>query len=224
MTCCRCNRTGRCQNCCCVKKKRPCTNCLPDRLGKCINSNPKPRSSNIPDVPAVSRVEADHTNVCHSHHGDTSSTTGSPHPGPSPATDRDGLTQSTGIPELPAFTPMALPRFTWGELDSETFTQRLNHAYSTVVHWRRNIFSIPSGNAGAGFVTELSRLFRAYAVGSALESVALKAAMTMCALLLQKPSRSSKAKDHVACLERCMATCKAGDLNELLEEGLTIQR
>ena len=109
---------------------------------------------------------------------------------------------------------MALPRFTWGELDSETFTQRLNHAYSTVVHWRWNIFSIPSGN----------RLFCAYAVGSALESVALKAAMTMCALLLQKPSRSSKAKDHVACLERRMATCKAEDLNELLEEGLTIQR
>ena len=218
MTCCRC------QNCCCVKKKRPCTNCLPDHLGKCTNSDPKPRSSNIPDVPAVSRVEADHTNVCHSHHGDTSSTTGSSHPGPSPATDRDGFTQSTVIPELPAFTPMALPRFTWGELDSETFTQRLNHAYSTVVHWRRNIFSIPSGNAGAGFVTELSRLFCAYAVGSALESVALKAAMTMCALLLQKPSHSSKAKDHVACLERRMATWKAGDLNELLEEGLTIQR
>ena len=119
---------------------------------------------------------------------------------------------------------MALPRFTWGELDSETFTQRLSHAYSTVVHWRRNIFSIPSGNAGTAFVTELSRLFCAYAVGSALESVALKAAMTMCALLLQKPSRSSKAKDHVACLERRMATCKAEDLNELLEEGLTIQR
>ena len=37
MTCCRCNRTGRCLNCCCVKNNRSCTNCLPLHLGSCCN-------------------------------------------------------------------------------------------------------------------------------------------------------------------------------------------
>lgn len=87
---------------------------------------------------------------------------------------------------------MASPIFTWGDLNAETFTQRLDLAYSIVTHWRRNIFAVPSGNTGTAFVRELSRLFRAYATGSALESVALRAAMTMCVLLLQKPNRLSK--------------------------------
>jgi len=169
MTCCRCNRTGRCQNCTVSRKRDRVLTVCPTASASAPNliRSRGHLTIMIPDVPAVSRVEADHTNVCHSHHGDTSSTTGSlhPDPSPSPAADTGGFTQprSTGIPELPVYT---LPRFTWGELDSETFTQGLNHAYSTVVHWRRNIFSIPSGNAGAGFVTELSRLFHAYAVGT----------------------------------------------------------
>ena len=141
-----------------------------------------------------------------------------------PTPDSDGRTDAAGTPALPAFIPMASPIFTWGDLDAETFTQRLNLAYSTVIHWRRNIFAIPTGNAGTAFVRELSRLFRAYATGSALESVALRAAMTICVLLLQKPSRLSKSKDHVACLERRMGPWRAGDLHELLQEGLTIQR
>ena len=137
--------------------------------------------------------------------------------------DRGTCVQVNGIPDLPEFTPMAPSRFVWGDLDSETFTVRLNRAYSTVVHSRQNIFAIPSGNAGTTFVNELSRPFHAYAVGSTLESIALKAALTMCALLLQKPSRSSKSKDHVACLVRRMASWKAGDIDDLLEEGSTIQ-
>ena len=120
--------------------------------------------------------------------------------------------------------PWATPTFTWGDVDAEPFTQRLDHAYSVVVHWRRNVFTVPSGKAGTGFVSELSRLFLAYAEGSALESIALKAAMTMCALLLQKPNRTSKSKDHVACLERRMTLWRAGDLEDLLQEGQTIQR
>lgn len=121
------------------------------------------------------------------------------------------------------FVPMASPEFTWGNLDAETFIERVNNAYSRVVHWRRNIFAVPSGNAGSAFVRELARLFNAYAVGSALESVSLKATTCLCILLLQKPNRFSKSKDHVTCLERRMRSWRAGDLDDLLQEGLTIQ-
>ena len=43
------------------------------------------------------------------------------------------------------------------------------------VHWKRNIFRVPQGNIGKQFVDELARLYAAFADGSALESVSLKA-------------------------------------------------
>jgi len=47
--------------------------------------------------------------------------------------------------------------------------------------------------------------------------------MVMPALLLQKPSRNSKTKDHVAALSRRLDRWEKGDLDELLHEGVTIQ-
>ena len=66
-------------------------------------------------------------------------------------------------------------------------------------------------------------MFRAYADGSALESVAMKAAMVMPALLLQKPHPRSKAKDHTLHLERRLLQWSEGGLEGLMKEGYTIQ-
>ena len=246
--CCRCNRTGTCKNCACVRAGQSCGKCLPGGLGKCLNQSAAAQSAAAHSVPTTSltnptsptsRTLSDVANPIvrvpppantlddHAAADRESLTPLAPIPPTHanfPTPDSDGRTDAAGTPALPAFIPMASPIFTWGDLDAETFTQRLNLAYSTVIHWRRNIFAIPTGNAGTAFVRELSRLFRAYATGSALESVALRAAMTICVLLLQKPSRLSKSKDHVACLERRMGPWRAGDLDELLQEGLTIQR
>ena len=63
----------------------------------------------------------------------------------------------------------------------------------------------------------------AYVSASALESVALKATVVLPLLLLQKPSKSSKNKDHMACIERRMPLWREGDLFELLHEGMAIQ-
>jgi len=101
--------------------------------------------------------------------------------------------------------------------------QSLNEAYAEVVHWRSNTFKVPFGNAGKGFVAELSRLYKAYADGSALEAIALKACTVMSVLLLQKPFYTSKSKDHCACLERRLLTWKEGDIRNLLEEGRALQ-
>ena len=72
---------------------------------------------------------------------------------------------------------------------------------------------------GKKFVLEFSRFFRAYAEGSALESVALRAITVMSILLLQKPARNSKSKDHSACLERRLLIWQAEDINNLVLEG-----
>ena len=57
-----------------------------------------------------------------------------------------------------------------------------------------------------------------------MESVALKAAMLMPLLLLQKPHITSKSKEHVQCLERRLKQWKEGDINGLVREGQTIQQ
>ena len=247
--CCRCNAGGKCRNCVCVKSGRQCTNCLPSRNGCCSNMNLPAAvldtAQTPPAPPAHNQPPPSHSPV---YDTQPSTTIAVPDEGedlnhsPIPivahhsqdatvAPSSPGSLQSSSPPvnfggsaaALPETTPMATPTFTWGDVDAEPFTQRLDHAYSVVVHWRRNVFAVPSGKAGTGFVSELSRLFLAYAEGSALESIALKAAMTMCALLLQKPNRTSKSKDHVACLERRITLWRAGDLEDVLQEGQTIQ-
>ena len=77
---------------------------------------------------------------------------------------------------------------------------------------------------GKAFVLELARLFDAFATKSALKSIALKAAILMAILLLQKLSHNSKTKDCTNCLERRLTIWQEGDLEELLREGRTIQQ
>ena len=87
--------------------------------------------------------------------------------------------------QLPPYTPLSVV-FSWNEhLDGVTFGQRVSNAYDEVVHWRSNLFLVPQGKIGKEFVQELARLISAYGEGSALESIAIKAAMILCTLLLQ---------------------------------------
>ena len=131
---------------------------------------------------------------------------------------------SVDSPALPDFSPASDASFTWGSMDSQSFCHTLEAIYQEVVHWRSNCFKIPYGNAGKRFVLELARLFQAAGEGSSLESIALKAVFTLCSLVLQKPARNSKNKDHISCLERRMNKWKDGDLNDLVLEGHTIQQ
>ena len=132
--------------------------------------------------------------------------------------------ETTLRPRLPEFEPLsAADNFTWGNVEGVTFKSAVNTAFMEIVHWRRNLFMIPSGKAGKEFVQEQARLWRAYATASALEAVALRAASVMSILLLQKPYEQSKSRDHVSCLTRRLKTWLEGDIESLLNEGRTIQ-
>ena len=119
----------------------------------------------------------------------------------------------TLIVPLPPYSTSSEPTSSWGDVDGETFRCALNGTYDEIVHWKRNLFKVPSGKAGTAFVHELSRMFRAYADHSALENVAMKAAMVMPALLLQKPHSRSKTKDHVLHLACWLQIWGSGKLN-----------
>ena len=114
------------------------------------------------------------------------------------------------------------PVFVWGSFDAELLSQVLGDTYSEVVHWRRNCFAVPLGKVGKEFLGELSRLLQAFASASALESVALRAATVLPILLLQKPRRASKKKEHITCLERRLKIWKVGGLGKLVLEGRAI--
>ena len=113
--------------------------------------------------------------------------------------------------------------FRWGELSEEEVDRKISKAYEEVIHWRRNLFKIPSGCLGKTFVQEMASLFQSYADASTREKVALKAAMVLPALVLQKPSKTSKSKDHIKCMERRHSLWKQGNFKALLEEGRAIQ-
>ena len=93
-------------------------------------------------------------------------------------------------------------------------------AYEEVVHWRPNVFMIPFGKA---FVRELAKLYQAFADQSALHSIALMACSVMQPLLLQKPYKQSKAKDHSICLSR-LDLWRKGCFTDLLNECRCIQQ
>lgn len=157
MACCRCNRTGSCRNCRCVKTGNPCQGCLPQRLGKCVNTVHSPPSE-APDEPTTSLSPTDGSTPM----SDTSSSLTPPNSTPellptaesSPAQpeahtcDHDAETPPPPMVTepplvLPDFVPASDPTFSWGSYESTTFITSLNAAYNEVVHWKPNFSEYP---------------------------------------------------------------------------------
>ena len=125
---------------------------------------------------------------------------------------------------LPSFKSVSRMSSSWGDLSEDEFTKAIDSAYAQVVHWRPNLFKVPSGACGKQFVAELTRLFNAFALESDLEAIALKAAMTLPSLMLQKPHAKSKTHEHISCLWRRLTLWEKGDITNLLKEGRVLQR
>ena len=70
---------------------------------------------------------------------------------------------------------------------------------------------------------EITGLLKLWVQYSSLKTIALKAIHVMSALLLQKPSKNSKSKDHLVSLERRLKLWEQGDISNLLHTGEIIQ-
>ena len=92
--------------------------------------------------------------------------------------------------------------YKWGLYSNAIFENNLIAAYEKIVYWRKNLFMLPTGKSGKEYIAETTRLMNAWVEDSPLKDIAFTAIMVMPALLLQKPSKSSKSKDHGAALER----------------------
>ena len=249
MTCCRCNGSSRCIRCDCVRKNRRCTNCLPSRKQRCQNlekrsssstqassslSNEPQASSSLPllsQSPLTSSIDRPAPTPASSSNRNwpSQSPTQTPTLTPTHAVSAPSLPhRDDRLPYLPPSEPLSAPQFKWGNgessLDGPDFCTAIEAAYLETRSWRKNLFLVPSGAAGKTFVDELTRLFEAFAQSTAMECVALKAAMTAPTLLLQKPSRKSKSKEHSQCLNRRLKLWAEGRINDLVLEGRTIQK
>ena len=128
-------------------------------------------------------------------------------------------------PYLPTFKKVeVIPLVLWASHTGEELYCEINDAYETIVHWQKNLLMVPSGKAGKKFITELSSWLNKFNNDTPFQSIAMKMYMILPSLLLQKPSRKSKAKQHSAKLSQRLTLWKEGKIDVLLPEGKAIQR
>ena len=84
-------------------------------------------------------------------------------------------------------------------MDSVSFIHSLDVPYCEVTHWLKNNFEVLQSSAGRAFVNLIHMLFHSESL--VLESIALKYVFVVCDLVLQKPSCTSKERDHIRHLE-----------------------
>ena len=186
MVCCKCNRTGLCRGCACVKAGRSCVNCLPGKLGNCANATPNvsmPSSSTrtthtilTPTSISYTSLSSDIANITQAINQPTPSITTAPIPNNAPHGSADSPIQqppssATIQPSNIICQPVTatVPRrllpdqqplnFHWGEHSGEAILDVINSSYEEVIHWKLNLFLVPFGSAGTSFVKEVARLF-----------------------------------------------------------------
>ena len=86
--------------------------------------------------------------------------------------------------------------FKWNQVAGMRFTLDIG-VHNQVVYWKKNRFSLTSGNSGKQYIGEQTRLLNIWTFDSLLTFVALKAIHVMPAHLVQKPNKKSKSKDHM---------------------------
>ena len=115
---------------------------------------------------------------------------------------------SHDVPEcLPNYTTVKLPAsVNWGRNSDGAMititTATTDDAYNEVTMWRKNTFLVLYGKTGRDFIEQLTKRIDERNSRSPIQHLALKAAIVLLAVALQKPGQRSKAKEHQECLEK----------------------
>ena len=122
----------------------------------------------------------------------------------------------------PVYEELNTPKLIkWGNtngVDILISTSLIDNAYYEIVFWRKNTFLAPYGKVGREFIDVLSNLIKEWNDCTQLQCIALKAFFLLIAVGLQKPSRTSKSKDHQVCLKERLGLWKEGQIEKLLRE------
>ena len=113
----------------------------------------------------------------------------------------------------------------WGNLDSLLqIDNELNTCFDTVITWRKIFFLVLRRKAGKSSIAEAARILNLYNYNTSRKLIALKALMVFLPMMLQKPIRTSKAKDHCNYLQKILKLWEEGKFNEILRECMEIQK
>ena len=127
---------------------------------------------------------------------------------------------------LPPYTKAApFPNQDYNNIEKATFTRLINEIYEEIVKWKKNLFLIPTGQCGKDFI-KLKTTWIKHATnnGDTFQKIALKVFNILPSMLLQKPSATSKAKEHSKALQQRLEMWNDGKIEELLRDNRIIQK
>ena len=125
--------------------------------------------------------------------------------------------------EIPDFSPVSVKQFSWGTHNEYTLPKIFLEIHATIAGWKPNLFKLPPGPAGKGFLNEATRLINGWTTSSPMEPFALSALHCMGALLLQKPGKRSKPHEEKQALQRRLTSWNEGKFDDLVRECVVIQ-
>lgn len=120
--------------------------------------------------------------------------------------------------------PEDIKHIKWGNLSGLELFETVDDHYYEVMGWKRNVFKLPSGKVGKSLLDEMNYLITRFNNDDRLSPICIKLLMIIGPLLLQKPSKRSKTKDHVRYLEKRLNLWKMGDIFTLMKECRAIQQ
>ena len=121
---------------------------------------------------------------------------------------------------LPTYEPIPhIPTLSYNNLDGKSFVELIDKAYNEIVKWKKNLFLVPTGNKGKELINELAHWLDQFNKNTTFKFISLKVFMVLPSLLLQKPSATSKTKDHIEKLTLRLALWKERKIDESISEG-----
>ena len=128
MPCCQCNGSSCCHGCSCKKAGKTCINCLPSKRNQCENlsdsvGQDSASPTNVDD--RMPKIDTQPLISCE----------------PNPIADQNDLATAS----LPGYKECHSPSFILGCHEGDAFCRLIDDTYKEVIHWRRNLFKVPTG-------------------------------------------------------------------------------
>ena len=127
-------------------------------------------------------------------------------------------------PEMDEHEDQTRRSLKWGNLVGlEAIRKKLMEVHNQITTWKNNMFKVPGNATGKELMKELTRLVSLFNTKSCWEPVAIHFFIIFLPLMLQKPSSTSKTKDHVRYLKKRLSLWKEGNIDLLMSECEEVQ-
>ena len=141
----------------------------------------------------------------------------------SSANDLQSTTESQQRQNVREIVSEEYTNIKWEERNLREVSKKIQDAYERIVFWKKNLFMLPTGAAAKKYMTKTTKLMNGWTNNLPFKDVAFTTIHVMPNILLQKPSKRSKVKDHLKALVRRIDLWINGNIDELLFQGETIQ-